>query len=95
MKVDIIKESEKGETPFHIGSALGLSSPTEKIMKGKGYVKPSIPVQSVVITKRGSGTVEKMENLLVVWRIRTNVHCSEPYSYSNESCIFQSSLIWG
>jgi hypothetical protein len=71
--------------------------PTEAIIKGKGHVKPSIPMQSALITKRGSGAVEKMENLLLVWRIRTNMHSSEHNYYSKESCesVFQSILMWG
>jgi hypothetical protein len=55
------------------------------VIKHNIHVKVSIPMQSAVITEKRSGVVEKMENLLVTWRIITKVHRSEPNPYSRES----------
>ena len=71
-KVDIIKRSEKGETPTNIGNLLGLSRSTvATIIKDKNrimdHVKGSAPMQSTVITKQRSGLIIEMERLLVLW----------------------------
>ncbi|XP_045104158.1 tigger transposable element-derived protein 1-like [Portunus trituberculatus] len=72
VKVDIIKRSQKGETPTNIGRSLGLSRSTvatiikdkERIME---HVKGSAPMKATVITKQRSGLIIEMERLLVVW----------------------------
>ena len=71
-KVDIIKRSEKGETPTNIGNLLGLSRSTvATIIKDKQrimeHVKGSAPMKSTVITKQRSGLLIEMEKLLILW----------------------------
>ncbi|CAM1320131.1 Uncharacterised protein r2_g2849 [Pycnogonum litorale] len=72
VKLDIIKRSEKGETPSNIGKALSLSRSTVgTIVKYKArileHVKGSAPVKATVITKQRSGLIIEMERLLVLW----------------------------
>ena len=60
LKLDIIKRSEKGETPTIIGKALNLSRSTVgTIVKDKErikeHVKGSAPMKATVITKQRSG----------------------------------------
>lgn len=72
VKLNIVKRSEKGESATDIGRVLGLSRSTvATIIKNKGrileHVKASAPMKSTVITKQRSGTIIKMERLLVMW----------------------------
>lgn len=72
VKVDIIKRSEKGETPTNIGRLLGLSRTTvSTIISNKKrileHVKGSAPMKSTVITKQRSGLIIEMERLLLHW----------------------------
>lgn len=72
VKVNIIKLSEKGETPLNIGRLLGLSRTTAStIISDKKrileYVKGSAPMKSTVITKKHSSLIIEMERLLVPW----------------------------
>ena len=72
LKLDIIKRSEKGETPTIIGKALNLSRSTVgTIVKDKErikeHVKGSAPMKATVITKQRSGLIIEMERLLVLW----------------------------
>ncbi|XP_045126278.1 CENPB DNA-binding domain-containing protein 1-like [Portunus trituberculatus] len=72
VKVDIIKRSQKGETPTNIGWSLGLSCSTvviiikdkERIME---HVKGSAPMKATVITKQSNGLIIEIERLLVLW----------------------------
>nr|XP_033817050.1 tigger transposable element-derived protein 1-like [Geotrypetes seraphini] len=71
-KVEIIKRSERGETPSFIGKALGYSRSTiGTILKDKvrimDYVKGYAPMKATVITKQRSGLIIKMEKLLIIW----------------------------
>lgn len=72
VKMDIIKRSEKGETPTNVGRSLGLSRSTvATILKDKEriveHVKGSAPMKATVITKQRSGLIIEMERLLVLW----------------------------
>ncbi|XP_069611020.1 tigger transposable element-derived protein 1-like [Ranitomeya imitator] len=72
VKVDIIRRSDKGETPTEIGRSLGLSRSTvATIIKDKDrileHVKGSAPMKATVITKQRSGLIIEMERLLVLW----------------------------
>lgn len=72
VKIDIIKRSEKGETPSNIGKALCLSRSTVgTIIKDKArildHVKGSAPMKATVITKQRSGLIIEMERLLLLW----------------------------
>ncbi|KAM4048904.1 tigger transposable element-derived protein 1-like [Anomaloglossus baeobatrachus] len=72
VKVDILRRSEKGETPTEIGRSLGLSRSTVAIIiKDKDrvleHVKGSAPMKTTVITKQRSGLIIEMERLLVLW----------------------------
>ncbi|KAF7235282.1 Tigger transposable element-derived protein 1 [Varanus komodoensis] len=71
-KVEIIKRSERGETPSVIGKALGFSRSTVgTILKDKvrimEHVKGSIPMGATIITKQRSGLIIEMERLLLIW----------------------------
>nr|XP_033817702.1 tigger transposable element-derived protein 1-like isoform X1 [Geotrypetes seraphini] len=71
-KVEIIKRSERGETPSSIGKALGYSRSTiGTILKDKvkimDYVKGCAPLKATIITKQRSSLIIKMEKLLIVW----------------------------
>ncbi|XP_077137820.1 putative CENPB DNA-binding domain-containing protein 1 [Ranitomeya variabilis] len=72
VKVDILRRSDKGETPTEIGRSLGLSRSTvATIIKDKDrileHVKGSAPMKATVITKQRSGLIIEMERLLVLW----------------------------
>ena len=72
VKLDIIKRSEKGETPTIIGKALNLSRSTVgKIVKDKelilDHVKGSAPMKATFIMKQRNGLIIEMERLLVLW----------------------------
>ncbi|KAM4045427.1 tigger transposable element-derived protein 1-like [Anomaloglossus baeobatrachus] len=72
VKVDIIRRSDKGETPTEIGRSLGLSRSTVvTIIKDKDrileHVKGCAPMKATVITKQRSGLIIEMERLLVLW----------------------------
>jgi len=72
LKMEIIKRSERGETPTNIGKALGFSRSTiGTIIKDKvrimEHVKGSVPMQATIITKQRSGLLIEMEKLLVIW----------------------------
>ncbi|XP_070256816.1 tigger transposable element-derived protein 1-like [Myotis yumanensis] len=72
VKVDVIRRSEKGETPRNIGQLLGLSPTTvSTIIRDKkralDHVKGSAPMKSTVITEQRSGLMIEMERLLVLW----------------------------
>ncbi|KAM4045527.1 tigger transposable element-derived protein 1-like [Anomaloglossus baeobatrachus] len=72
VKVDIIRRSDKGETPTEIGRSLGLNRSTvATIIKDKDrileHVKGSAPMKATVITKQRSGLIIDMERLLVLW----------------------------
>lgn len=71
-KVEIIKRSEKGETPSSIGRALGYNRSTiATILKDKGrimeHVKGHTPMHATIITKQRSGLIVEMERLLTIW----------------------------
>uniref|UniRef100_K7F9R4 HTH CENPB-type domain-containing protein n=1 Tax=Pelodiscus sinensis TaxID=13735 RepID=K7F9R4_PELSI len=71
-KVEIIKRSERGETPSSIGRACGYSRSTiATIVKHKGrimeHVKGHIPMNATIITKQRSGLIIEMERLLTIW----------------------------
>ncbi|XP_029980169.1 tigger transposable element-derived protein 1-like [Sphaeramia orbicularis] len=71
-KLDIIKRSEKGETPMNIGKALGFSwSTVATNIKDKArildHVKGSAPMKATVITKQHSSILIEMEKLLTIW----------------------------
>ncbi|XP_072263547.1 tigger transposable element-derived protein 1-like [Pyxicephalus adspersus] len=72
LKVEIIKRSERGETPSVIGRALGYNRSTiGTILKDKGkimeHVKGHTPMNATIITKRRSGLIIEMERLLMFW----------------------------
>ncbi|KAM3936867.1 tigger transposable element-derived protein 1-like [Leptodactylus fuscus] len=84
VKVDIIRRSDKGETPTEIGRSLGLSRSTvATIIKDKvrilEHVKGSAPMKATVITKQRSGLIIEMERLLVLWLEDQN-QCRIPVS---------------
>jgi len=72
LKMEIIKRSERGETPTNIGKVLGYSRSTigtilkdkERIME---HVKGFVPMKATIITKQRSGLLIEMERLLVIW----------------------------
>nr|XP_060616419.1 tigger transposable element-derived protein 1-like isoform X2 [Anolis sagrei ordinatus] len=71
-KVEIIKRSERGETPSSIGRAFGYSRSTiATILKDKArimeHVKSHAPMNATIITKQRSGLIIEMERLLTVW----------------------------
>lgn len=83
-KVEIIKRSEKGETPSSIGRALGYNRSTiATILKDKGrimeHVKGHTPMHATIITKQRSGLIVEMERLLTVW-IEDQNQCNIPIS---------------
>ncbi|XP_072000149.1 putative CENPB DNA-binding domain-containing protein 1 isoform X2 [Engystomops pustulosus] len=85
-KVEIIKRSERGETPSSIGRALGYSRSTiGTILKDKGrimeHVKGHTPMNATIITKHRSGLIIEMERLLIIW-IEDQNHRNIPISPS-------------
>ncbi|XP_072000501.1 tigger transposable element-derived protein 1-like [Engystomops pustulosus] len=71
-KVEIIKRSERGETPSSIGRELGYSRSTiGTILKSKArimeHVKGHSPMNATIITKQRSGIIIEMERLLIIW----------------------------
>ncbi|XP_053413462.1 PRKR-interacting protein 1 isoform X2 [Nycticebus coucang] len=71
-KVEIIKRSERGETPSSIGRAFAYSRSTiATILKDKGrimeHVKGHTPMNATIITKQRSGLIIEMERLLIIW----------------------------
>ncbi|KAK1327409.1 hypothetical protein QTO34_014170 [Cnephaeus nilssonii] len=72
VKGDIIRRSEKGETPRNIGQLLGLSHMTvSRVISDQKRVlehaKGSGPMKSTVVTEQHSGLIIEMERLLVLW----------------------------
>ncbi|KAK1327297.1 hypothetical protein QTO34_014986 [Cnephaeus nilssonii] len=72
VKGDIIRRSEKGETPKNIDRLLGQSPTTvSTIIKDQKrvleHVKGSAPMKSTVVTEQQSGLIIEMERLLVLW----------------------------
>ncbi|XP_068113281.1 uncharacterized protein [Hyperolius riggenbachi] len=71
-KVDIIKRSERGETPSSIGRVYGYSRSTiatilkdkERIME---HVRRHTPMNATIITKQRTGLIIEMERLLMIW----------------------------
>ncbi|KAM4694159.1 tigger transposable element-derived protein 1-like isoform 1-T2 [Discoglossus pictus] len=81
-KVEIIKRSEKGQTPSIIGKALGFSRSTiGTILKDKvrimEHVKGSAPMNSSIITKQRSGLIIETERLLLIW-LEDQYKCNIP-----------------
>uniref|UniRef100_A0A2C9LLX7 HTH psq-type domain-containing protein n=1 Tax=Biomphalaria glabrata TaxID=6526 RepID=A0A2C9LLX7_BIOGL len=75
VKVDIIRRSDKGETPTEIGRSLQLSRSTvTTIIKDKDgileHVTRSAPMKATVITMQRSGLSIEMERLLVPEKAR-------------------------
>jgi hypothetical protein len=72
IKVEIIKQHEKGNMFVNIASAYEMNESTlRNIIKDKvrilQHVKSSVPMQSTTISKKRSILIEEMENLLVIW----------------------------
>ncbi|KAK1327439.1 hypothetical protein QTO34_014153 [Cnephaeus nilssonii] len=73
VKGDIIRRSEKGETPKNIDRLLGQSPTTVSTIindqkRVLEHVKGSAPMKSTVVTEQSSGLIIEMERLLVLWR---------------------------
>lgn len=84
LKLDIIKRSEKGETPTIIGKALNLNRSTVgTIVKDKErikeHVKGSAPMKATVITKQLSGLIIEMERLLVLIGLSSDLRTKPAY----------------
>uniref|UniRef100_A0A673CZT8 HTH CENPB-type domain-containing protein n=1 Tax=Sphaeramia orbicularis TaxID=375764 RepID=A0A673CZT8_9TELE len=97
-KLDIIKRSEKGETPTNIGTALGFSRSTvATIIKDKArildHVKGSAPMKATVITKQRSSILIEMEKLLMLWiedQNQRRLSISLMLIQEKARCIFQT-----
>ncbi|KAM4688516.1 tigger transposable element-derived protein 1-like [Discoglossus pictus] len=81
-KVEIIKRSEKGQTPSFIGKALGFSRSTiGTILKDKvrimEHVKGNAPMKESIITKQRSGLIIEVERLLLIW-LQDQYKCNIP-----------------
>ncbi|KAK1327371.1 hypothetical protein QTO34_014991 [Cnephaeus nilssonii] len=95
---DLIRCSEKGETPTNIGRLLGQSPTTVSTiindqMRVLEHVKGSAPRKSTVVTEQRSGLIIDMERLLVLWleeQYQRRIPVSLTLIQEKAKCLFEA-----